>query len=185
MPITVHIPSSDMLWNEKEGRFISIEAQTLVMEHSLVSVSKWESKWHKPFMTDDPKTPEQLYDYFKCMLLNEDEVDDRSFSLLTNDDVERIKAYLSDPMTATWIKEDNTKKGQQRIVTSELIYYWMFKLQIDKACELWPIQRLIMLIRVFEEEDRAAEHKTKSSMNQRYSRHNALNKARRAKRGIH
>lgn len=183
MPITIHIPKSDMLWNENEGKFITIEAQTLVLEHSLVSVSKWESKWHVPFLTDEPKTPEQLYDYFKCMTLNIDEVDERSFQLISNEDVVRVRAYLDDPMTATWIKEDKNAGGVHRVITSELIYYWMFKLQIDKSCENWPIQRLIMLIRVFEEEDKAAEKKT--TMNQRYSRHNALNRARRAKRGKH
>lgn len=180
MPITVHIPKTDMLWNEKEGKFVTIEAQTLVLEHSLVSVSLWESKWHIPFLTDDPRTPEQLYDYFRCMTTNIDEVDERAFQFISDEEATRIKAYLDDPKTATWIKEDKNKSTVHRPITSELIYYWMFKLQIDKSCETWPIQRLIMLIRVFEEEDKAAEKKT--TMNQRYARHNALNRARRAKK---
>lgn len=186
MPITIHIPKSDMWWNEKEGKFVTFDAQTLVMEHSLLSISKWESKWHIPFLEEGPKgtiTTEQFIDYFRCMIINSDNVDPRAIYLLSKEDTERIKAYIEDPMTATWIKDDKRGSANHRIVTSELIYYWMFKLQIDKSCESWPIQRLIMLIRVFEEEDKAANKKT--SMNQRYARHNSLNRARRAKRGKH
>lgn len=177
--LTIKVPANNELWSEKKGCFISTKATTLKMEHSLLSISKWESIWHVPFLTEEAKTDEQLLSYIKCMTINP--VDDENvYYALTANNYAEIKAYLDDPLTATTIRK-KPSYTRPRIVTSELMYYWMFKLRIDKSCEKWPIKRFLMLVEVFEAEDEAAYNKNKMTKSQLYSKHNAINKARRKK----
>ena len=176
--ITIKVPARNF-WDEANQQFIETKAQTLTLEHSLVSISKWEQKWHVPFLDKKDMTQEQVLDYIRCMTITPN-VDPLVYHALTDKNLLDIKEYIDDPATATWINDKKKNSRPHRPVTSELIYYWMFKLQIDKSCEKWPLNRLLILIEVFEEEEKAATKKT--TMNQRYARHNALNKARRAKK---
>jgi hypothetical protein len=178
MPKKIVIPKSE-LWDKKNQRFVYTEEHVLVIEHSLVSISKWEAKWHKPFFSKEEKTPEQILDYIKCMTLTQN-VNPDVYNYLTQDNIKEINSYLEDPMTATWFNEKKSKGSGNKVVTSELIYYWMVALQIPFECQKWHINRLMTLIRVCNEENRP---KKKMSMRDTYSRNAALNAARRAKMG--
>lgn len=158
---------------------------TIRLEHSLLSLTKWESKWHKPFlsMTDLAQkkelTNEMVLDYFNCMSL------DGPISLsvlerLTDADIQTINDYIANPMTATWFSNTGPKTGKKEIVTSELIYYWMISFGIPFECEKWHLNRLMTLIRVCNEKNAPPKKMSKSEL---MARNRALNKARRAKHG--
>ena len=145
MPLTIVIPASDELWDTVNERFISIKEQTLVLEHSLISVSKWESKWKKSFLETTEKTMEEVLSYVKCMTINH--VEDRIYELLSFDHYKQIEEYIADTMTATTFS--NLKpSGKKEIITAELIYYSMIEYGIPLECEKWHFNRLMTLIQV-------------------------------------
>lgn len=150
--LKVTIPATK-LYDEKRNLFINTKEQTLQLEHSLISISKWESKWCVPFFgktKDDHKTAEQSIDYIRCMTITQNVDDDVYYALQSHPAiVKEITSYIAAPMTATWIREDPNKTGHREIVTSELIYYWMLSYGIPLECEKWHLNRLMMLIRVF------------------------------------
>ena len=145
--LEIVIPKTD-LWDDDTQTFISVKEQTLRLEHSLVSLSKWESKWHKSFLSTKEKTEEETLDYIKCMTISQN-VKPEVYTCLTREHVKQINDYIADPMTATWFSE---KEGKGRInnetVTAELVYYWMIALQIPVKFEKWHLNRLLTLIRV-------------------------------------
>ena len=174
--LKITIPSSEA-FDSRTNEFIYTKEQTLSLEHSLVSISKWESKWHKPYLTKEPKSPEETIDYVRCMTLTQN-VDPRVYYCIPDSELQKISDYVNDPMTATWFSDEKEMKGRQgRIVTSELLYYWMIALGIPFECQKWHINRLITLIRVCDEENKP---KKKMSKNQLLARNAQLNKARRA-----
>lgn len=172
--LKITIPENEM-WDEANNKFVSIKETTLSLEHSLVSISKWESKYKKSFISSKDKTPEELLDYIKFMTLTQN-VPDTAYAFLTRDNIEEINNYIGDPMTATTIS-DNGKRSRE-IITSELIYYWMFANQIPKECEKWHINRLMTLIGVFGAKNAPDKKMTKAQTAKRYA---ALNAQRRAK----
>ena len=168
------IPATE-LWDESNETFLYTEEQTLELEHSLVSLSKWEAKWHKPFLTKENKTIEETIDYIKCMTLTEN-VDETVYSLLNNEHLKKINEYIEDPMSATTIKELQHGKRNGEQVTSELIYYWMTALNIPVEYERWHLNRLFTMIRVCNIKNQPPKKMGKRAvMNQ----NRALNEARR------
>lgn len=169
-------------WNEDTCEFEYKGSVILKLEHSLLSVSKWEEKWKVPFLSDKhPKTDEMWMDYIKCMTIND--VPPSAYDLITDRDIKKITEYINDSHTATWFKENPLgapikKKQKEEIPTAELIYYWMFSCQIPKDCEKWHINRLMTLIRIFNVKNTPPE---KLSKKQIASRRSALNAARRNK----
>jgi len=135
------------LFDESTESFITVKDTVLKLEHSLLSLSKWESKWHKPFLDDKQKTAEEYLDYIQCMCIGQD-IDANVLYCLTDSDMKKIIKYIDDPMTATTIDDKRNSKRGSRIVTSELIYCWMVTLQIPFECEKWHLNRLLTLIRV-------------------------------------
>lgn len=171
------IPKID-LWDEKKEEFYSIKPQVLQFEHSLVSISKWESKWHKPFLSKlkkDEKTKEQVESYYECMCMTSN-VDPLTFKYMPQSCRKEIENYISDSMTATWFSEKENQKHSSRIVTSELIYCWMISLGIPVEFQKWHLNRLMTLIRVCNSENSQGK---KMSQNEIYKRNRALNEARR------
>lgn len=176
MPLVIKIPEREFYDNVKE-EFVYSKGATLILEHSLLSISKWESKWHKPYLTKETKTEEEQTDYIKCMSLSGN-IDDSVISALGRKEKSQIMAYLEDPMTATTITGHN-KKPSREIITSELIYYWMTALNIPfDPCQKWHINRLLMLIQVASIKN---EPPKKMNPNTAMRRQAALNSARRAK----
>lgn len=142
----ITVPST-RLWNEATEEFAFVPETSLQLEHSLVSLSKWESKWCKSFLSDKTeKTDEQILDYIRCMTLTQN-VNPLVYRCLSAENIRQINEYIAAPMTATTFSEDKSKNSKE-IVTSELIYYWMIALQIPFECQKWHINRLLTLIRV-------------------------------------
>ena len=134
------------LYDERTGLFVRTKKQVLQLEHSLVSLSKWESKWHKPFLSKNEKSGEEMLDYIRCMTITQNVPDEVYFALDTNELI-KINDYLNDSMTATTIAKQQVK-SRGEIITSEIIYYWMISLQIPFECEKWNLNRLMTQIRV-------------------------------------
>lgn len=179
--LQIEIPSREC-WDENTDSFITVKGQTLNLEHSLVSISKWECKWKKPFLSNEQKTFEETVDYIKCMTLTQN-VDPNVYMNVTRDIIEKVNAYISDPMTATWFgKKEQKKAGSSRggIVTAEKIYYWMIALQIPFECQKWHLNRLLTLIRVCEVENEPNQKMSKKALMQR---NKSLNAARRKRIG--
>ena len=134
-------------WDEKKQEFVYAKGQTLRLEHSLASVSKWESRWHKAFFGKREKTFEETVDYVRCMTITQN-VDSSVYDNLTNENIAEIDNYISDPMTATYFSEDKIFGVNRELVTAELIYYWMVALNIPFSCEKWHLNRLLTLVKV-------------------------------------
>ena len=174
----ITVPSCEM-YDESIEEFVYAKEQTLQLEHSLVSLSKWESKWCKPFLSKQDKTMEETIDYVRCMTVNQVS-DPTVYSRLTLDNLNSINEYIGSPMTATTFS--NTPKGGSsgEQVTSELIYYWMIALNIPFECQKWHLNRLLTLIRVCEVKNQPPKKMSKREI---MSRNAALNAARRKKLG--
>lgn len=136
------------VFDESSLTFIPVKETRLQLEHSLVSVSKWESKWKKSFI-ETKMTIEEFVSYVECMCITQN-INPAIFKLLTQDQIKEINDYINDSMTATTFtnRDPNAGKGKKEIVTSEIIYYWMFAQGIPKECEKWHFNRLMTLIRV-------------------------------------
>lgn len=146
MPKKIVIPAMEDLWDEERNEFVTLKPQTLIVEHSLLSVSKWESKWKKPFLSSE-KTYKELLDYIRCMTLNQ--VDDRVYDLLPISVIKEIDEYIGDPMTATTFNDVSKGSPRREIITSEIIYYQMISFGIPYEFEKRHLNWLISLIRVF------------------------------------
>lgn len=173
--LQIEIPASEW-WNESTNSFINVKPVTLTLEHSLVSLSKWESKWCKPFLTKDSKTNEETLDYIRCMTLTQN-VDPNVYLGLTSKNIEEIKEYINNPHSATTIHENPNAPKSRETITSELIYYWMIALQIPFECQKWHLNRLLTLIRVCNVKNQPPK---KMSQRELMARNSALNKARRS-----
>ena len=170
--IEIPIPEG---WDEVKEEFVPAEVKTLSLEHSLVSLSKWESKWNKPFLGKDEKTFEETLDYIKCMTLTKN-VDPSVYEHLTSENLKQIDEYIGAKMTATTFSQEPGGKKNSEIITSELIYYWMIALQIPFECQKWHLNRLLTLIRVCNIKNQPPK---KMSRREIMSRNAALNAARR------
>lgn len=177
--LTITIPG-DELWDDEAEKFLYTEDTVLQFEHSLVSLSKWESKYHKLFLTPDKKTDEEMTGYVQAMLVTEN-VDISVFNRMTEEDIRTIDTYINDPMTGSTISEMPDQKGKTtERISSELIYFWMSQYQIAITCETWHLNRLFTLIKI---------HHAKSQKPKKMSRQKnvqtmaELNAARKAKLG--
>lgn len=179
--LRITIPAAE-LFDESTESFIYKKEQTLVLEHSLVSLSKWESKWNKAFLTKEDKTTEEVIDYVRCMTVTQN-VDPEVYFRLSSQNVDDINAYIDAPMTATVINRQNRKGGFNREkVTSELIYYWMIALNIPFECQKWHLNRLLTLIEVCEIKSKPPKKMSKREI---AARNSALNEARKQKLKTH
>ena len=174
--LQVTIPASEY-FDEKTGEFNSIRETTLQLEHSLVSVSKWESKWCKPFLGSNEKTTEECIDYVRCMTITQ-HVDPTVYQFLTQKNFQEINAYIEAPMTATTFSERENKRFSREVVTAEIIYYWMVALNIPFECQKWHLNKLIALVRVCNIKNTPQK---KMSRREVTERNRALNEARRKK----
>lgn len=172
--------SGGEFYNEDTNEFVYGESKIVRFEHSLISIAKWESKWQKCYLDEKAeKTEEEFKDYIRCMVITP--LSDYSIlEFLTQSDVEKIKNYIESPMTATTIKKPENQYGKKAhdLMTAEVIYYWMIASSIPFECEKWHINRLLTLIAVCSEKNKAPQkmdHKTAMSQQR------ALNQARRAK----
>ena len=171
--LKITVPGREM-FNEETNEFFTTDSYTIQLEHSLVSLSKWESKWNKPFLGKQAKTVAETMDYIKCMTITQNVPDD-VYERMSNENIETIKAYIDAPMTATTFPYTPDKKSNETI-TSELIYYWMIALTIPMECQKWHLNRLLTLIRVCNVKNTPPKKMSRSEIMRRNS---ALNAARR------
>ena len=144
--LKITIPAREM-FDEIKQEFINTKEQTLQLEHSLVSLSKWESKWHKPFIDNRNLSTEENIDYIRCMTLTQN-VDPEVYQYLSKENIKQINEYISDPMTATTFSNERSKGSGKEVLTSEILYYDMIALDIPFECQKWHLNRLITLIKV-------------------------------------
>lgn len=173
--LRIDIPESTA-WNEETEEFVDIKATTLLLEHSLISLSRWESKWEKPFLDEKDKTDEETLDYIRCMSLSQN-VDMNSLATLTGEQLSMINDYIRAPMTATVVRHMQKSRPDRRKITAERIYYWMITFNIPFECEKWHLNRLLTLIDVCSVENAPKKKRTTKEI----LRENAeLNRQRRA-----
>lgn len=172
--LRITIPATE-LWDEQKEEFVYTKEQTLQLEHSLVSLSKWESKWHKSFIATRNKTLEEILDYIRCMTVTQN-VSDDVYSRLTEANIEEVYAYINNPMTATTFSGETRKRGKREIITSELIYYWMIAQNIPFECQKWHLNRLLTLIRVCNVKNEPPKKGKNNDIMRRYAELNAANR---------
>lgn len=177
--LRIKVPAHEV-YDESKNEFVEIKEQTLIMEHSLISISKWEAKWHKPYLSNSEKTSEEVFDYLRCMTIQPSNVDSNVYRCLTSENVEEISNYIKDPMTATTISHFG-RTASREVLTSEVIYYYMIAQNIPVEFEKWHINRLITLIEVCAIKNNPKQKKMSRSEIAKQNR--AINKARRAKYG--
>lgn len=144
--LTVIVPGVDS-FDEATEMFISSPEVTLELEHSLVSLSKWESLWEKPFLGRTAKTDEETLSYIEMMCRTPDVPPD-VFHRLPQSVIQQINTYLNAKMTATWFYDDPNKKSNNEVITAEVLYSWMVQFGIPIDCDTWHLSRLLTLIRV-------------------------------------
>lgn len=180
-------------WDEGKQEFVYGKNTVIRMEHSLVSLSKWECKWHIPFFADtETRTAEQALDYYRCMTVTQG-VDPDIYRKMTAENVRAVQTYINDPMTATWFKGEakpnepqtgakrkprRPARGGRSVMTAEVVYAQMFSLGIPLECEKWHLNRLLTLIRVCQESNTPPK---KMSPGERMAQQRMLNEQRRAK----
>lgn len=185
MPKKIIVPDSDF-WDEERERFVVIKGTTLTVEHSLVSISKWEEKWHKPFLRSQEEglTKEEERDYYYFMTIGNRP--ERSFyDDIPPSTIREIQDYMNNPMTATWFSDRSAtrktkvaRKGE--VITNEIVYYWMFKCQIPMEAEKWHFNKLMTLIRVFNIKDSSDDKSNKMSTNEIYAHNRSVRDRNRA-----
>lgn len=179
--LPIMIPEREF-FDERTGEFITIKQQELQLEHSLISLSRWESKWKKPFLVQSGKdgshSLQEIQDYIRCMSLNQN-VDPVVFQTLGPDVIKQVEAYIGDPHTATTIvdRRPNRSAGRGETITSELIYYWMVAHDIPFECQKWHLNRLLTLIKICNIKNIPAEKMSKQSI---FAQNRSLNAQRRA-----
>lgn len=162
-------------FDENSQEFITQGGTVLELEHSLVSLSKWESIHEKPFLGKEPKTSEEIISYVKCMAV--DEVPEELFHQLSTTHVDQIRDYIDAKMSATWFSEQPGSPRTSEVITSELIYYWMTVFNIPFECENWHLNRLFTLIRVCNTKQAKPKKMTRAELAQRNRELNSQRKA--------
>lgn len=173
--LTINVPISPEGWDEEKQEFVEPKCQTLQLEHSLVSLSKWESKWQKPFYSKKETSEEETLDYIQCMTLTKN-VDVSVYHHLTRENIKAVMDYIGNPMTATTFSKEDKGSNNREVITSELIYYWMITSNIPFECQKWHLNRLITLIRVCSVKNAPPKKRSRRDI---MSRNAALNASRR------
>ena len=175
------IVSGEELFDEATETFSSFDDVVLDLEHSLVSLSKWESIYQKPFLGPDTKTPEEMLGYIKAMIMTPDFLPDVIYRL-SNENLQEINDYISSNQSATTFNEllEDKGRGRAEVITSELIYYWLVSFTIPFECETWHLNRLFSLIRICNIKNSKEKKMSRSELN---ARNRALNAERRTRLG--
>lgn len=174
--------SETEFFNDETDEFVTIKPMQLQFEHSLISISKWEATWNKPYLAHNDKTKEELLDYIRCMVISKG-FDPRFVYALNADQMKEISEYINKSQTATWFSKEadaefyrRNGRGDGNVITSEVIYYLMVACQIPFECQKWHLSRLLTLIRVYQEKNKDTEKMSKADI---LKRNRELNAARR------
>lgn len=180
--LQITIPETE-LFDEARQEFIYVNKPvTLTLEHSLVSISKWEAKWKKPYISDEEKSVEETIDYIRCMTITQN-VDPDIYYALTPDNYREIEAYIQDPHTATTITDRTPHRKNGEGITSELVYFWMCAYQIPFEAQKWHFNRLMTLIRIASIKNNGENKMSKDAAYKQQRELNAMRRAKRRSRG--
>lgn len=173
--------SAEEQWDDEKQEFLpAMKPVELTLEHSLISLSKWESKWHKPYLSSKLNM-EETKDYIRCMCLTQN-VPDEVFNRIDAATINRVAEYIGETMTATWFGNENQahKNGRMNgeIITAEIVYYWMVSMNIPMECQKWHLNRLLTLVRVIGEKNSPPKKMSQNELARRYADINAQRKAR-------
>lgn len=160
-------------FDDDKNEFITVKEQSIQIEHSLVSLSKWESKWCKPFLSKDNKTYAETIDYIRCMTITQN-IDPLIYTGITQENIKQVSEYIEAPMTAT-VFHSTKKTINREIITSEIIYYSMIAMNIPFECQKWHLNRLLALINVCKIKNQPSKKMNKKEV---MSRNAAINAAR-------
>lgn len=177
--LTINVPSREVFDRNNETFYRVEKDTTLQLEHSLISLQKWESKWHKPFLGKGEKTFEETIDYIRCMCLTQNVKDD-VFYCIPPEEMEKISDYIDNPMTATWFSEDKSrgpKSGKKEVITAEVIYYWMNALNIPPEYRKWHLNQLLTLIRVINVKNTPKPKRSKRELLEEHAKLNELRRS--------
>jgi len=164
-------------FDDSKNEFLEVKGQTLELEHSLVSLAKWESKWLKPFLNlKEIKSFEETVDYIKCMTITQN-VSPDVYKIITQANIDSVNEYISAPMTATTFKKNEPRTIYREIITAEIIYYWMVFFNIPFECQKWHLNRLLTLINVCNIKNQPSKKMSKREL---LARNRELNAARKA-----
>ena len=172
--LNITVPSI-RLWNPETEEFTYTSPVSLQLEHSLISLAKWEARWHKPFLTSKQKTPEELLDYIRCMTLTQN-VDPDLYKKLPPDIIDKIVFYMNEEQHATTFGNTSNERPSREVVTAEIIYYWMVTFGIPFECQKWHLSRLMALVKVCSIKNSPQKKMTAREIQ---TRNRALNDARR------
>lgn len=172
--LEILVPKSE-LFDEGRNEFVTIPSEVVVLEHSLVSLSKWEAKWEKPFLGPGEKTTEETLDYVRSMITS-DQLSPESFERLIQTSLKEINSYIDAKMTATTFSETPSPRSRE-IITSELIYYWMIALNVPFECQHWHLNRLLVLIKICNTKNAPPKKMNRKEL---AARNHALNQQRKA-----
>ena len=181
--LEITVPKKEW-YDEQKNEFTNVKAQKIRLEHSLLSISKWESKWKRPFLDESYRMSyEEILDYIRCMTLTQN-VDSYVYRAMTRENLRDIMNYMKDPMTATTFTMDKLKPNggkpkrgpKSRIVTSEVLYARMVQYGVPLEAERWHLNRLLTLLRVLGEESKDKKPMSKREIMKQNA---ALNAARR------
>lgn len=174
--LKIHIPASEG-FNEETNEFFYTDPLDVELEHSLYSISLWEAKYKKPFLTEEVKSDIEMFDYIVMMVVKPENITAKDLLGLTPENVTEIRKYIDEKRTATTIPKQHKGKPSREIITSELVYCWMCLQQIPWEAQYWHISRLLMLIDVVSIKNQPPK---KQNMSETMAQHKALNQARRA-----
>lgn len=180
--LTIHVPIGEEYYDDALGEFVHPQSYVLTLEHSLVSLSNWESFWEKPFLSAKGLSTEETLWYIKAMILTP-EIPPGVFERLTSQNLTDIQEYMAKKQTATWFAEEDKKTPQRKIITAEVIYHWMVAMNIPFECQHWHLNKLLTLIRVINEENKPQKKLTPREAAKRQREINAQNRARLGTKG--
>lgn len=145
--LTIVVPLQEGV--DQDNNFVLIEGFELELEHSLASLSKWESKFEKPFLSSKEKTTEEVLAYIECMCRTPN-VPPEVWGKLSQDNYNAINAYIDSKQTATWFSDDKPQTQSGEIITAEIVYFWMTSMRIPWEAQHWHLNKLFTLVRVFD-----------------------------------
>lgn len=181
--IEITIPKGQIVDDETGNVYRAEKDWTLVLEHSLISVQKWEAKWHVAFLNRGTRTFEQTIDYLRCMTLTPN-VPEEIYYCIPEKEMKKVLDYVDDPMTATRVNDDSEsqrgfgRKIGREVVTAEVIYYWMISLNIPAEYKKWHLNQLLTLIRVINAKNQPKKKRRMKDVLEEYRAINEANKAR-------